>query len=271
MGAIMTEKEVLQHIPLDNIVISKRNARRTLDVFSGLDELAQSIKEIGVQQPVVVFPIVGQKGKFELIIGQRRFLARKKTGKTSIPAIVKKPMDTVDALAYSFAENIHRVELDWKDKVEAALSLLNELGSIQAVAKKLAVSESSVRNYLGWAAVPEPLKEMVETGQLSRPVATRIAKANPDVQKALKIAKLVKEAPRRKIRKAILQTNIENPTYTPDQVAEEAPKIKFKHVTIDLTNKAATALQKASDKYEMEPTEIATQALIDYLRNEGFY
>ena len=57
----MTEKEALHQIPLENITVSKRNARRTLDVFSGLDDLAQSIKEIGVQQPVIVFPIVGLK------------------------------------------------------------------------------------------------------------------------------------------------------------------------------------------------------------------
>src|SRR5208337_4545564 len=156
-------------------------------------------------------------------------------------------------------------------KVEVALMLLNELGTVDAVAKKLQVSPTSVRNYLGWAGVPEPIKEMVETGKLSRPVATRIAKANDDPNKAVAIAQLVKEEPRRKTRAAIIQTNIENPTYTPQQVREEAPNIQFKHVTIDLSNKAATALQGASEKYEMTPKEIATQAVIDYLRNEGFY
>jgi len=267
----MPRKIVITDIPLDNIVVSKSNARRTLGTFSGLDELAQSIKDIGVQQPVIVFPIAGQKGKFELVVGQRRFLASKKAGKTTIPAIIKKPMNNVDALAYSFTENIHRVELDWKDKVEAALTLLSELNSVQEVAKKLSVSDTTVRNLLGWAAVPESLKLMVEAGEISRPIATRIAKANPDVDKAMAIAKLIKEQPRRKARKAIIMTNIENPTYSPQKVMEEAPNLKFKHVIIDLTDKAATALKKASEKYEMEPTEIALHALVDYLKNEGFY
>lgn len=269
-GATMTERIVVHDIPLKDIVISKNNARRILDP-KALDELAQSIRDIGVQQPVIVFPIAGQKAKFELIVGQRRFLASQKAGKTAIPAIIKKPMDSVGALAYSFTENVHRAELDWKDKVEATLTLLKELGNIHAVAEKLSVSETTVRNYLGYAAVPEPLKEMVETGQISRPIAVRIAKANPEVEKAVAIAKLVKEAPRRKTRRAILQTNIENPTYTPEQVADEAPKLKFRHIIIDLTDKAAIALQQASEKYSMEPTEIATQALIDYLKSERFY
>ncbi len=265
----MTEK--MQDIPVENIVLSKKNVRHTLDTFSGLDDLAQSIKEIGLQQPVVVFPLSGQKNKFELIIGQRRWLASKKAGLGTIRAIVKEPMKSVDALAYSFIENIHRVDLDWKDKVEVALMLLNDLGTVDAVAKKLRVSPTSVRNYLGWAGVPEPIKEMVETGKISRPVAQRIAKTNSDANKAVAIAKLVKEEPRRAARRAIIQTNIENPTFTPQQVKEQAPNMEFKHVTIDLSNKAATALQKASEKYDMEPKEIATQAVIDYLKSEGFY
>jgi len=255
---------------MKKIVVSKSNVR-TLDLFSGIDELAQSIKEIGLQQPVVVFPSVSQKGKFELIVGQRRFLACRKAGLKKIPAIVKRPMSHVEALSYSFIENIHRLDLGYKDKVEAALFLLKELGNVTAVANKLGVSDTSIRNYLGWAAVPEPIKEMVEKGKLSKGTAKRIAKVNPDPKKATAIAEKVREEPRRKIRNAIIQTNIENPTYTPEQVVAEAPKIKFKHLTIDLTNKAADALQKAAEKYDLTPNEIATQALIDYLRTEGFY
>lgn len=266
----MTEKCDLQYIPLDKIVVSKKNVR-TLDLFSGIDELAQSIKDIGLQQPVVVFPSADKKGKFELIVGQRRFLACRKAGLKKIPSIVKEPMSKVEALSYSFIENIHRLDLDYKDKVEAALFLLTELGSIPAIAKKLGVSDTSVRNYLGWAAVPEPIKEMVEKGKLSRPTAKRIARANPDPIKATAIAEKVKEARRREVRNAIIQTNIENPTYTPEQVVAEAPKIKYKHLTIDLTNKAADALQQAAEKYDMTPNEVATQAIIDYLRTEGFY
>lgn len=271
MGATLTENGELQHILLKNIVLSKRNVRKTLDSFKGIDELAQSIKEIGLLQPVVVFPIVGQKGKFELIVGQRRFLACKKAGLKKILAIVRKPMSDLDALSYSFAENVHREDLDWKDKVEAALILLKDLGSVHAIAKKIGVSETAVRNYLGWAAVPEPIKEMVEKGKLSKQTAKRIAKVNPDPKKATAIAEKVQEAHRREVRNAIIQTNIENPNYTPEQVVAAAPTIKFKHITIDLSNKAADALQKAAEKYDMTPNEIATQTLIDYLRTEGFY
>jgi ParB/RepB/Spo0J family partition protein len=273
MGLTLSTKEGLPSfklIPIEKISISARNVRKTLDTFSGLDELAESIKSVGLQQPIVVFP-KDATGKFELIVGQRRFLACRKIGLKEIPAIVEKPMTRTDALAYSFVENIHRVELDWKDKVDAALLLQSELGTVKAVAEKLNVSETTVRTYLGWAGVHEQLKEMVEEGAISRPVAQRIAKANPDENKAVAIAKLVKEEPRRSYRRAIIQTNFENPFYTPQQVKEQAPNMKFKHVTIDLSDKVATALQKASEKYNLEPKEIATEAVVDYLKEEGFY
>lgn len=267
----MAENEGMRQIPLENITISKKNAR-TIDTYIGLDELAQSIKEIGLQQPVVVFPILGQENRFELIIGQRRFLACKNLGMKAISAIVlKKPMNNVDSLAYSFSENIHRRELDYRDKIEVALSLIKELGTVRAVSKKLGVSESTVRNYLGYSAIPGPIKEMVEKGQLSKFTAVRIAKTNPDPKRAVAIAAKVKEEPRREKRNEIIQTAIENPTYTAEKVFAEAPKTKFKHVTLDLTNGAAVALKRASEKFELEPREIATQVLIDYLKTEGFY
>lgn len=270
----MERKRLVQNgsksIPIDKIKVSKNNVRKTLEDFIALDELARSIKEIGLLQPVVVFYNEAQD-TYELIIGQRRFQACKNIGLKTIPAIITKPMNNIDAIALSLAENVHRQDLDWKDKVEAAVTLLNELGTVQAVADKLNISDTAVRNYLGYTAVPEPIKKMVEDGKLSRPTAVRIAKANPNAEKAIAIAEKIKEIPQRKLRKQIIQTNIAYPEYSAEEVIKQAPDIKFKRITLDLTNAAAEALKKASTKYDMEPEEIASQALLDYLTNEGFY
>lgn len=260
-------------VPLDDIVVSKNNAR-TIDLFFGLEELANSIREIGLQQPVVLLPIKGKEGKYELIIGQRRFLAYKnflKDRKTIRAVILKKPMNDLDALAYSFSENIHRHDLEYKDKVAVAMKLFNVLGNVKAVADKLNVHENTVRKYLGWAAAPEELKELVEKKKLSKQTAMRIAKTNKDPERAIAIAKQVIEAPRRKLRDAIIQTSIENPTYTPEEVSVEAQRAKFKQITLNLTDAVAAALEKASTKYDLEPNELATQILTEYLQNEGFF
>lgn len=269
----MAENAVLQRIPIDNIVVSKENARRTLDVYSGLDELAASINQLGLQQPVVVFPVVGQKDKFELIVGQRRFLACKiKLHWKEIPAMVlTKPMNSIDALAYSFVENIHRLDLEYKDKISVTMKLVNELGTIHAVAEKLQVSETTIRNYLGYAAVPEQIKELVENKKLSKKTAIRISKTNTNLSRAIAIANKVIEAPRREDRNAIIQTSIDHPKYSAEEVIAEAPKLKFKQFTLDLTDTVADALERASSKYDMEPNELVTQILTEYLKNEGFF
>jgi ParB/RepB/Spo0J family partition protein len=269
----LAEDTRIIEIPLEDIIVSKDNAR-TLEIFSGLDDLAKSIKEIGLQQPIIVFPIKGKEGKYELIIGQRRFLAYKNflKEKKTIPAIVlKKPMNNVDALAYSFSENIHRQELDIKDKILVAMKLLKELGDIKSVANKLNVHENTIRNYLGWAAVPEEIKSLVESKKISKQTAIRISKTNENSVRAIAIANQVIEAPRREDRNAIIQTSIDYPTYEPERIAVEAKKRKFKSFKIDLTDVAADALERASNKYDLEPSELVTQVLIEYLKNEGFY
>jgi len=269
----LTENVGLHEIPIDKIIVSKENARRTLDIYSGLDELAASIKELGLQQPVVVFPIAGQKDKFELIVGQRRFLACKNNlhMKTIFAIVLTKPMNNIDALAYSFVENIHRQDLEYKDKIAATMKLVKELGNIHAVAKKLQVSETTIRNYLGYAAVPEQIKEMVEKKKLSKQTAVRISRTNVDSSRAIAIANKITEAPRREDRNAVIQTSIDHPTYTPEKVFSEAPKMKFKQFSLDLTDAAADALERASKKYELEPNELVIQILVEYLKNEGFF
>ncbi|GAI04140.1 unnamed protein product, partial [marine sediment metagenome] len=78
------KKLKFEYLPLDKIDISISNVRKT-NLKEGIDELANSIKEIGVQQPIVV----STKGeRYELIIGQRRYLACKKIGKKEIPALI---------------------------------------------------------------------------------------------------------------------------------------------------------------------------------------
>jgi ParB/RepB/Spo0J family partition protein len=262
----------LQDISIDKIKVSNENVR-TLEVYNGLQDLADSIKSVGLQQPVVVFPITGKEGEYELIVGQRRFLAYRTILKEkTIPAIVlKKPLNSVDALAYSFAENIHRQEIAPRDKVTVTTKLLKELGDVAAVAKKLHVSQTTIRNYLGWAAVPEPIKQLVENKKLSKKNAVRISKTNNNVARAVAIATKVTEAPRREDRNAIVQTSIDHPEYDPEKVFSEAPKLKYKQITLDLTDAVSEALERASKKYDLEPQDLASQVLTDYLREEGFY
>jgi len=253
-----------EYLPLDEIDISLSNVRRT-NLAAGIDELASSIKEIGVQQPVVVFP---QKGRYELVIGQRRYLACRKLGLQEIPALISEFKNETQATLSSFSENIHRLDLEYRDKMQVATELLNKFGSIEQVATHLGVSPQTVRSYLGYAAVPESIKKMVDEKKLSASTAARIAKYIPDEKQAVKIAEKIKETLRSEQRRNIIDVARENPT----KPAEEIVKIarETRRITIHVTRRVYEAIILASKKYETDKEDIAREALEDWLKKRGF-
>lgn len=263
----MEKRLKFEYLPLNKIDISKFNVRRS-KLEEGIDELAKSIKEIGVQQPVVVFP----KGdRYELVIGQRRYLACKRLGLTSIPALITRVKSDTEAAIASFSENIHRLDLAYRDKMQVATELLTRLGSVDKVATHLGVSSQTAKNYLGYAAVPEPIKKMVDEGKLSVSTATRIAKSIPDEKQAVKIAQKIIETPSSEKKRIIIDVARENPGKSVGQITKIADKVKFTKVTITLTLRVAEALVRASQEYRIDRKGIATEALEWWLRERGFY
>lgn len=119
-------------IPLDNIDIGDWNVRHR-DITAGLDDLAASLDKYGQLQPISVF---AKKGRFEIVIGQRRYLAAKQLRWSNILAMILPPgISKREAMILSLIENSQRRDLTIKDKEEACKYLLHELGSISAVAR----------------------------------------------------------------------------------------------------------------------------------------
>ena len=252
-------------LPVAEIDVSHLNVRKS-KVTEGIDELAQSIREIGLQQPIVVF----KKGKrYEVIIGQRRLLAYKKLGRKEIPALVRRVSDEVEAALISFSENIHRLDLEYRDKMRVAQHLLTVLGSERAVADRLGVSEGTVRNYLGYEAVPESVKRLVDRGRLGAVTAVRIARGIGDPARAEAIARKVVEAPSSDRRRQIINIARENPDKEADEVVRLAGRLGRK-LTLHLTPSVHSALSSAADDYNAEPEDIAQDALEEWLRRHGF-
>lgn len=256
-----------EYLPLDKIDISLSNVRKA-NLEEGIDELASSIKEIGVQQPVVVFP----KGdRYELIIGQRRYLACKKIGLKEIPALITTVKNETDATIKSFSENIHRLDLEYRDKMQIATELVNKLGSINKVAEHLGVYPQTVRNWLGYAAVPEPIKKMVDEGKLSASTATMIAKSIPDEAQAVAIAERVKETPRSEDRMAIIDIARENPGKPSEDIFKIAKeRSMMRKITIHVTQRVYIALIHASKEYQSDKEDVAKEALEEWLKKKGF-
>jgi ParB family transcriptional regulator, chromosome partitioning protein len=147
----------LQNLPLDKIRPAADQPRKTFYQES-LEELAASIRERGVLEPIVVRPMKGQDaGIFEIIMGERRYRASRIAGKETIPAIVKEINDE-DAAAEALLENFQREDLNPIEKARAVEGLLKMM-SYEKVCKVLGVSETTVRRMLELLELPPSVQQ----------------------------------------------------------------------------------------------------------------
>ena len=261
------ERLKLKDLLLDEIDISILNVRKS-NLEEGIEELANSIKEIGVQQPIVVF----QRGnRYELLIGQRRYLACKKLNLKNIPALITTVKNETDAIIKSFSENIHRLELEYRDKMQVATMLLKKLGSADKVARYLGVNPQTVRKWLGYKDLSEDIKEMVDEGKLSATTALRIWRNIPNEKKAVEIAKKVKEIPRSEDRTSMIDIARENPRKSFEEIVKITKERSItEKIILHVTQRVYKALIQASKEYQSNKEDVAKEALENWLKKKGF-
>ncbi|AFZ24687.1 ParB-like partition protein [Cylindrospermum stagnale PCC 7417] len=173
----ITENSEVKEIPLDAIDIGLSQVR-TSDVNEGIQELAASIEKIGLLEPIVVFRKAD--GRYEVVTGQRRFLAHQHLEYETIRAtILSKPVEPGFAKAISLTENMVRQNLSTQDYIDACTELYREYGSIKKISEVLGLPRAKVSQYVKYEQLIEPLKQKVESG-LKLDVALRAQKAATD-------------------------------------------------------------------------------------------
>ncbi len=155
-------------IPLDQI---ERNPFQTRTQFdeTKLKELAESITASGVVQPIVVRPLNPHKGavKYQLITGERRWLASFQANKTTIPAIVRQVSDE-QTLEMTIVENLQRADLNPMEQARAYQRLSQDFKLTQEqMAQRTGKERASVANFLRLLRLPEAVQHKVESGDLS--------------------------------------------------------------------------------------------------------
>jgi len=161
--AAKVDTRELQHLPLDLIQRGKYQPRRDMDP-QALEELAQSIKNHGVMQPIVVRPVSG--GRFEIIAGERRWRASHQAGLEKVPALVREVPDEA-AIAMALIENIQREDLNPIEEAVALQRLQQEFQlTQQQVADAVGKSRVSISNLLRLIALPEEIKTLLSHGDL---------------------------------------------------------------------------------------------------------
>jgi len=156
---------VIREVDLDLIEVSDLNTRKDLEAGtedSSLDDLAKSIEEKGLLSPIIVRS--KSNGRYELIAGQRRFLACRKLKWKTIPCIVRSDLSDNDAAAISLIENVHRAELNPIDKANALGSLLKRYkNDYKKVSKETGLSIPTIKRYVSLLDLPEEIKRKVST------------------------------------------------------------------------------------------------------------
>jgi ParB family chromosome partitioning protein len=153
-----------KEIEVAAIAPNPRQPRRSFDE-EALDELAESIREVGLLQPVVVRS--AGPGRYELIMGERRWRACQRAGLTEIGAIVKQTQDN-DLLRDALIENLHRQQLDPLEEAAAYQQLLDDFGAThEELARKIGRSRPHISNTLRLLNLPPAVQKRVAAGVLS--------------------------------------------------------------------------------------------------------
>lgn len=179
----------LAHLPVDQIDPNPRQPRTNWDL-DALEELAASVGQLGVLQPVVVRP---NGARFELVMGERRLRAARMAGLTDIPALVRDVADEA-LLREAVVENVLRADLNPLEEAAAYQGMVDDLGLTQdAVAELVGRSRSHVGNTMRLLRLTAPVQRRVAAGVLSAGHARALVTVpDPSVQEAL-AARIVAE------------------------------------------------------------------------------
>jgi ParB family chromosome partitioning protein len=160
------DRPASQPIPIDFLAPSPLQPRRRF-TEAALDALAQSIRERGILQPLLLRPAPAGDPPYEIVAGERRWRAAQRAGLHEVPAIVRDMADA-EALELALVENLQRQDLSAIEEAEAFRRLVDEFGHTHdAIASALGRSRSHIANTMRLLALPEPIRAMVEDGSLT--------------------------------------------------------------------------------------------------------
>lgn len=198
----------LREVPIDLIQRGRFQPRRDMDP-AALQELADSIRQQGVMQPVVVRPIA--EGRFELIAGERRWRATQMAELDRIPAIIRDVPDDA-AIAMALIENIQRENLNPIEEAFALQRLQDEFGLTQAqVAEAVGKSRTTITNLLRLISLSEDVRVMLEHGDLEMGHGRAMLTLQPEQQMQVARQVVAKSLSVRQTEALVRRVQQENP------------------------------------------------------------
>jgi ParB family chromosome partitioning protein len=202
-----------RRLPTSSIRPNARNPRRVF-AAAELDELAASLRERGIIQPIVVRALRGVPDGYEIIAGERRWRAAQRAGLHEVPVVVIEATDA-EALQLAIIENVQRADLNPLEEADGYRALMEEFHNSQEdIARIVGKSRSYIANTLRLLKLPETVKAYIQSGQLTaghartligEPNAEQLAEAI--VARGLNVREVEAEARARANRNGKKQTN----------------------------------------------------------------
>ena len=157
----------INKLSITDLVRNKLQPRKNFDK-ENLEELTSSIKERGVIQPIIVRQSADHKNKYEIIAGERRWLAAQNAGFHEVPVVITEA-DDLKSLEFAIVENVQRHDLNSIEEANGYQKLIDEFGYDQEkVAKFIGKSRSHVSNCLRLLTLPKQIIDLIETNKLSQ-------------------------------------------------------------------------------------------------------
>ncbi len=165
-GRVLPNQGEQRMVPIDKVKPSAFNPRKTFDATE-LDELAASIRERGLVQPIVVRPIGPMGAEYEIVAGERRWRAAQKAGMHLIPVIVRALTDQ-ESLEIAIIENVQRADLNAIEEATGYRELISRFGYKQEeLADIIGKSRSHLANTMRLLKLPDSVQKLVRNGELS--------------------------------------------------------------------------------------------------------
>lgn len=243
----------LEEIPIAQIVPNPRQPRRIFDDES-IEELAQSISQVGLMQPLLVRQT---EGGYELIAGERRLRACKKLNMATVPCIVQNNIEEEESAVMALIENLQRENLHYLEEAECYSDLLNTYGLKQEeLAARLGKSQSSIANKLRLLKLPAEIKaEMVKTQLTERHARALLSISDPKLQMEL-IKKVVEGNLSVKDTEKLVQKTLDKLYDTRSKGAKPRPMIirmvKDYRLFMNTINTAVNQLRESGIRVELE-------------------
>ena len=185
--AVVQDIRTLRHMPIELMRASPNNPRKHF-FDADLDDLANSIREKGLLQPILVRSIPG--GHYEIVAGERRWRAAQRAGVHDVPVLIRDLSDG-EALEIALIENIQRTDLNPLEEARAYGQLLEQFNyTQQQLAESIGKSRSHIANTLRLLNLPEAVRSQIEQGNLTAGHARTLVATDSPAELAEQIIKL---------------------------------------------------------------------------------